>query len=157
MLYVFFCTGQEAPDRKHRFASRCIRLMTMGRWAHVCIGDRHCVLDPSSLGDRYWPMTTFLSYYPSIGCMVQVPTLFDTSLDLYTDNEVRFTFNTFLRWATGFNRRDCMSRVVDVLRECRVPIESTPRRPEWLLDYLHERGCKIFWFDDKERGRSTVE
>ncbi len=166
-LFVFWATGRpcrwpgplrllQLSCRRPRrswmgFVSLCVRFFSRSPWAHVCVGTTDCVLDPSSLGDRFWPTQAFIPSYPSLACMIEIRVPSQPTFAA-TDKRHRRVIPTLARWlvctsTTSRRRRDCLAVVCRTLEECGVQFDRNIRTMEQLRRWLDGQGCRTVWIE----------
>lgn len=126
------------------FLSALVRVITRSRLAHCSIGHDGAVLDPSMLGNRYWPMFVYISRFPTLAGFFRVPIRPDIAigLDKYPAGIAKPAWPTILKWWTGgmWPTTDCVCVVRSILRDGGIETPRSDYSPQRLWSRLAGRG-----------------
>jgi hypothetical protein len=119
---------------------------------HVSVASRGVVLDPHMLwGDTLYPEITYVKAHNALVWMFELPCLGRGGLwqhchkpppTLARDPRDKTPIRAFVRWITGGRTysRDCVTRVIAVLREAGVNPPRWVVTPDDLYDWLRSEG-----------------
>lgn len=140
------------------FQSWMVRAFTNSSLAHCAIGIDGVVLDQSARGVRFWPQITFEQHFPTLVCWFDVPLYAQVDMDLHVTQGGPPVISTFLQWATrGKCRpRNCLTIVVDVLRDGGWPITDRINTPRRLCEYLKGQNLGHYYHSGEHGRTHTV-
>lgn len=124
--------------------SAVVRVLTRSPLAHCAVGFGGAVLDPAYGGDRFWPMVTFVTRYPTLVGAYILPAKAAPDMDAVADPRPKRALPTFVRWLIGgrIQTRDCVFQVRRVLAQAGIVVPDSVVSPHQLFNHLANLGAR---------------
>jgi len=173
VVYVFYCSGLWRRKRHKlswrrrlrilwRFPRRSyhyllgwlVRTITRSPIAHVCIGHDGAVLDASIQANQFWPLYTFLLYYPTCLGYHIIPVEGDAVAremgKVKCPGPHKKAWPTVLRWISrgAVETQDCVAMACRILRAGGVRVPRQVVSPRQLFEFCRQRRYKYVPFPE---------